>query len=977
MKLSKFFTMGLAVLWGAATVCAAAQTTTPQEVEFFEKNVRPVLADKCFMCHGAALQQSQLRVDSREALLKGGARGAAIVPNQPEQSLLIKAITHADEKLRMPPTGKLSDKEIDALTEWVKMGAPFPEGRRQKAEGSQQHWAFQPVKKPPIPTLKNKHLRARVKTPIDAFVLAKLEKQGMMPAPWADRRTLIRRVYFDLIGLPPTYEEVEAFIADKSPNAWEKVVDRLLASPRFGERWARYWLDVSRYADTKGYVFAEDRNYPYAYTYRDWVIQAFNEDLPYDQFLIRQIAADQLPLGDDKRALAAMGFLTLGRRFLNNQADIIDDRLDVVFRGTQGLTVTCARCHDHKYDPIPQKDYYSLYGVFASSIEPTDLPLIEEPKKTEAYLAFEKELRAREAEVAKFREAKRAEYLANLRKPETIAAYLLFVRDARGLDMEKAINLVRARDLNPLMARRWKTFLDETAKSHHAIFAPWHAFAALSEGEFAEKAAALAQRFAAHADPQKPINALVAAAFAQPPASLKEVAERYGELLSRFQQPDELPNADEESLRQALNALGAPLDVPPHETEQLFNRADRDKLRALQRKVDEWKATNPAAPARAMVLVDAPQPVTPRVFLRGNPNNPGEEVPRQFLAVLAGENRKPFTKGSGRLELAQAIASKDNPLTARVFVNRVWLHLFGKGLVNTPSDFGVRCEPPTHPELLDWLAATFVAKDEGGRMKDDRENPSSLIPHLSSFGCGWSVKKLLRLILLSSTYQQSSDGWRVTGGGKRQTPNSSPVTRHAPLSVDPDNALLSRMNRRRLDFEAMRDALLWVSGQLDLTMGGKPEDITKHPFSKRRTIYGFVDRQNLPNLFRTFDFASPDTHAPQRFTTTVPQQALFMMNNPFVVEQARALVTRKEVADIKDSTQRIQALYRLLYQRAATPDEVALGLRFLESAESEASTQKTADVIESKTDNNAAKPLTAWEKYAQVLLLANEFVFVD
>ncbi|MCS6859576.1 MAG: PSD1 and planctomycete cytochrome C domain-containing protein [Abditibacteriales bacterium] len=952
MRLTKSYIVGLTA-WCWVTASAAEQKVSPQAIEFFEKNVRPVLVEKCAMCHGATLQQSQLRVDSREALLKGGARGAAIVPGKPEQSWLIKAITHADEKIKMPPTGKLSHEEIENLTAWVEMGAPWTAKvtSDQLSVTRRKHWAFEPVKRPQVPRLKNKHLQGRVKTPIDAFVLAQLEQKGLKPAPWADRRTLIRRAYFDLIGLPPTFEEVEAFIHDKSPNAWEKVVDRLLASPRFGERWARRWMDVARYADNKGYVFNEDRNYPYAYTYRDWLIRAFNEDLPYDQFLMYQIAADHLA-PEDKQHLAAMGFLTLGRRFLNNIHDIIDDRIDVVTRGTMGLTVTCARCHDHKYDPISMKDYYALYGVFASSIEPKDLPLIEEPKKTEAYLAFERELQAREAEVIKFREAKRAEYLTNLRKPETIAAYLLFVRDARGLSAEQAMDLARKRDLNPLMARRWRTFLDETAKSHHPIFAPWHAFAALSEQEFAARAAGLAEKFAANADPQKPLNGLVAQAFAQPPASLPEVAARYGALLSRFQQPHELPNADEEALRQALNAIGAPLDVPPNETEQLFNRADRDQLRALQRKVDEWKASNPAAPARAMVLVDAPTPVTPRVFLRGNPNTPGEEVPRQFLAVLSGDNRQPFTKGSGRLELAQAIASKDNPLTTRVFVNRVWQHLFGKGLVNTPSDFGARCEPPTHPELLDWLAYQFMSAS----VQEVREpmNP------MNSFGCGWSVKKLLRLILLSSTYQQSSL-------------NPHPST----LTKDPDNALLSRMNRRRLDFEAMRDALLWASGQLDLTMGGKSEDITKPPFSKRRTIYGYIDRQNLPNLFRTFDFASPDTHAPQRFTTTVPQQALFLMNSPFVIEQVRALMRRPEIAEVADSTQRIQVLYRLLYQRDATPDEVALGLRFLESAEPEEGTQKTADVIESKAESQAAKPLTAWEKYAQVLLLANEFVFVD
>jgi hypothetical protein len=541
-------------------------------------------------------------------------------------------------------------------------------------------------------------------------------------------------------------------------------VDRLLASPHYGERWGRHWLDVARYADTKGYVFTEERRYAYAYTYRDYVIRAFNDDLPYDQFVLQQLAADRLPLGEDKRPLAAMGFLTLGRRFLNNVHDIIDDRIDVVTRGLLGLTVACARCHDHKFDPISTRDYYALYGVFASSVEPKDLPLIGAPERTPEYLAFEKELQAREAAVDRYREENK----------------------------------------------------EELAKK---------------------------------------------------------------------------------------------------------NRKFRDGLRALQKKVDQWKASNPAAPPRAMVLQDAPNPRNAAVLIRGNPNNRGPVVPRQVPEVLAGAKRQPFTDGSGRLELARAIASPDNPLTARVLVNRVWLNHFGAGLVRTPSDFGLRSEPPTHPALLDYLAARFV-------------------------GDGWSLKKLHRLILLSKAYQQGSAD-------------------HARgLQVDPENRLLWKMNRRRLDFEALRDALLAVSGKLDLKMSGPPVDLLTTPFSGRRTVYGFIDRQNLPGLFRTFDFASPDASSPQRYQTTVPQQALFLMNSPFVLEQAQLLTRRPEVADQAEAEARIVQLYRRVYGRAPEREEVALGQRFVQEAE-----RMPAPA--------GAQALGAWERYTQVLLLANEFCFVD
>ncbi len=350
-----------------------AVAAEPVSADFFESQVRPVLAANCYECHGPKKQESDLRLDSREAMMTGNSDGAVIVPGDPEKSRLVKAIRRQGE-IKMPPEKTLPAPAVEALATWIKAGAPWPEKSptatvSNVAEtiiaAAKGHWAFKPVREPPLPSVRE---TAWVKSPVDAFVLARLEAARIPPAPAADRRSLIRRATFDLIGLPPTPAEVDEYLRDDSPDAFAHVVDRLLASPRYGERWGRYWLDIARYADTKGYVFMEDRKYAYAYVYRDWVIQALNEDLPYDKFLIEQIAADRLPASDNG-SLAAMGFLTVGRRFLNSRPDIIDDRLDVMCRGMMGLTVTCARCHNHKFDPIPTEDYYSLYGVLASSVE--------------------------------------------------------------------------------------------------------------------------------------------------------------------------------------------------------------------------------------------------------------------------------------------------------------------------------------------------------------------------------------------------------------------------------------------------------------------------------------------------------------------------------------------------------------------------------------------------------------------------------
>ncbi|MEO6183919.1 MAG: PSD1 and planctomycete cytochrome C domain-containing protein [Verrucomicrobiota bacterium] len=900
----KFFVLTGIVLCTANFFTAIAATPGAEGVEYFEKKVRPLLIDNCYKCHSqeSAKVKGGLLLDSKESVLKGGDSGPAIVPGDPDKSLLIKAVRYFDEKLQMPPKDKkLSSEQITDLEVWVKMGAPDPrtQGAKSNVQSSkspQAHWAFQPIHNSPVPKVKDKRW---AQTPIDGFILAKLEGKKIKPSAPADKRTLIRRATFDLLGLPPSAQDVEQFVTDKSPDAFAKVVDRLLASPAYGERWGRHWLDVARYADTKGYLAGnEERRFAYSYTYRDFVIRAFNEDLPYDKFLTQQIAADRLELGDDKRPLAALGFLTLGRRFLNNQQDIIDDRIDVITRGTMGLTVACARCHDHKYDPIPTKDYYSLYGIFASSHEPEEKPLLGTPPPENLHAEYLAEKKKREETAKNFREQKSAEVISQLRVKS--GEYMLAALDSDRLaDKSKSEALARERKLDPGVVQRWVKSLAGWSNATNPIFAPWFAFTSVAEKDFATNATQLAQKFAT----DKSLNPLVAESFKKTPSSLKEVVERYDKIFAAVEKSwrdalaaqVQVTNAatlkvfidpNQEALRQILYAPDAPPNLS--EVEGLFDIPSIERLRELRRQVAEIDATHAGAPARAMALADNGTPQNSRVFIRGNAGNPGVEAPRQFLEVIAGENRKPFEKGSGRLELAQAIANKSNPLTARVIVNRVWLNHFGKGLVTTPSDFGVRSDPPSHPELLDYLAWNFM------------EN-------------GWSLKKLHRQIMLSSVYQQRSE--EILRSSK----------------VDPENRLLWKMNRQRLDFEELRDSLLVISGKLESTSGGRSIDIFAEPFSGRRTVYGYIDRQNLPGVFRTFDFANPDASSAQRFFTTVPQQALFFMNNPFVIEQAKRLTTNEQFATLPSNEKRIRFLHEKIYQRTPASEEVRLAERFLQS----------------------------------------------
>jgi mono/diheme cytochrome c family protein len=795
-----------ALVAGVLALSARADVATNKAgLDFFEAKIRPILVQNCYKCHSheAERLKGSLSVEFRDSLLKGGENGPAVVPGDTEKSLLIKAVRYEDPDLQMPPKGKkLADDQIADLVQWVKMGAPDPRVPGQIAaqtwnKNPRDHWAFKPIRKQVIPAVGNTNW---VANPIDAFVLAKLESNGMKPSPPTDKRTLIRRATYDLIGLPPTPEEVDAFVNDTSPDAYAKVIDRLLASPQYGEHWGRYWLDVARYADTKGDVKQEEAPlYPYAWTYRDYVIRSFNQDKPFNKFVMEQVAADRIPSGD-AASLAALGFLTLGPRFNDNINDIINDRIDVVCKGILGLTVTCARCHDHKFDPIPTADYYSLRGIFISSVEPQEEPLLAPIKMTPEYEAFQKK------------------------------------------DSDLTTQL----------------------------------------------------------------------------------------------------NQDQAKLRAMRRQRGTPE----------FKEVRKD-IGVTVRQIAQLEANDPGSPPRAEALYDSSKPEDSPIFVRGEAGNRGPVVPREFLSILSGPGRVPFRYGSGRLELAQCLASSANPLTPRVIVNRIWLKHFGQGFVNTPDDFGNQSDPPTHPELLDYLATTFMQE-------------------------GWSIKKLHRLIMLSNTYQQSS------------------ATNPRYAQTDPQNHLLWRANIRRLEFEEIRDSILAIGGQLDLKVGGRPVALGAGGFSHRRTVYGYVDRRNLPEIYTQFDFANPDIETGKRYETTVPEQALFMMNNPLVVELARKLVNQTDFQSLSQPEDRIEFLYKRIFQREPTDVETKLALDFID--ESPAAEQITSaardhlrevrnEKVNAKRGGRAMslanlspdqiRPIGSWVKYAHALLQANEAIFID
>ena len=837
---------------GAFLVVLSASPAGAQQVtnEFFESKIRPVLAAKCYACHNSKMKEPKgyLTLDSREGVMKGGTLGPALVPGKPADSKLIHALKYADPHLQMPPSGKLADEVIADFETWIAGGAPDP--RVETAGGAvakrrvvdeaelakgRQWWAFQAVKVLPQPVSAH---ASSARTKLDHFVFAKLAEKGLTPSPQADDRTLIRRAYIDLIGLKPTYEEVEAYAADASPAKYEKLLDRLLAMPQYGERWGRHWLDVVRYGeDNPGNI--TNPPYPHAWRYRDWVIEALNKDVPYDRFVKLQLAADLMP-GTSRPDMRALGPIALGsqdHKDVRLSIDVIgtlqlndwDERLDTVTRGLLGLSVACARCHDHKFDPIRQLDYARLTSVFASTSRALR-PYFEIDPKTETRFMWV------------YQRMFDLHYTANLLEGDP---------GSKPEQAERQVKKFR-QELEELQAE-----IDAMSKEYPQI------------AEYIKTVPYPGER------PPEQRN---------PDGTLKKREPVPDE--KRARPADQIPNPER---AQTQDGGGGPR-----------KRID-PQAPFLNSIYDAGVWWNTSEPDLTFFDVTPGKPRDLPLYRGGNLGTPADPAPRGFPLVLT-KGAGDFTNGSGRLELGEKIFTDAAPLSARVMVNRVWGWHFDKHLVGTPSDFGIQGLQPTHPELLEDLSARFIAS-------------------------GWSLKWLHKEIMLSAAYRQSS------------TP------RAREMEVDPTNQLLWRMNPRRMDIEAYRDSLLQASGKLDLTMYGPSQpDVDA---GVRRTVYSSISRGRSNDVMKLYDVPAPLAHIPMRQPTLNPLQALFVMNSSFVQDQAKALA--EQVAGEATPEAKVQSLYRKVFSRNATPDEIALGVKYL----------GTADTA----------------RYAQALLSTNEVIF--
>ena len=915
----KFAAPGIVLLFGSAIQLLQAQTAASPE--FFETKVRPVLANSCFGCHSTSALGG-LRLDSPEGMAKGGKRGASVVPGDPDKSLLISAIRQTDANLKMPAgAAKLKDSEIADLTEWVKAGAVWPKaaqavtsnatpGKYTISPERRNFWSFQPLATNAAPAVKDTKW---AKNDIDRFVLAKLEKEGLKPVAPASKSDLLRRATLDLTGLPPTPEEVDAFAKDTSPDAFAKVVDRLLASPHYGERWGRMWLDVARYGEDdyrslnpnpKGY-----RPYPNAWAYRDWVVQAFNDDLPYDQFVKAQLAGDLMDEKTRYKNLPATGFLGLGPWYYDNgsnevtRADERHDRVDAVTRGFLGMTVACARCHDHKYDPIPQTDYYALAGVFFN----TNYQEYPRAPKTviEKFVKLEDEIDEKQ-KVAQEMSQDAGNELSRSLALQT-SNYLQGVWEITGPQKKEIAAVVESRKLDYELMERWVKYMGKPTDKYKNKEA-WQAM--IKKGGTKAEATKLADKFQedveeamlakADVDAQNKVLADKDLDGTKPkkrtdkPSNFVSNKDFNPGALIRFKTlPDDITNFWVEIFQRELKDDEDPMDMMPGRMgtpgvllfrgwglESRLGPETQARLKALQDDITAArKKLDPYYPFIHGVK-DAENPVNIPLALRGNPETLGQEVPRHFLSVLSPGDPIPFTEGSGRKQLADLIVQQ--PIAMRVIVNRIWKEHFGTGIVDTPSNFGFGGERPTDPELLDYLAQTFV--------KD-----------------GMSVKKLQRMIMLSSTYQLSTAFDKTA------------------FDKDSGNRLYWRANRKRMDAEQIRDSMLEISGNLDPMLGGPPQELT--PDFKRRTVYGKVSRYKLDAYLQLFDFPSPNISAEKRFTTTVPLQRLFLMNSDFVQIEAEELA--KRVAAEPDNKARIRKIYLLAYGRAPSEQEIQIGLDYL------------------------------------------------
>ncbi len=1050
---------------GANSPTRAEDVPQDEQLQFFEKKIHPVLIEHCYECHSAkaALSKSlkgQLQVDTRAGMRAGGESGTVFEPGNSDGSLLLSSLRH--ESFEMPPKGKLPDSVIADFAKWIEMGAADPRDGETAVqslidfEKAGRHWAYQPIVQPARPNVRQPEWCS---SEIDYFTLAKIEQLHLQPVGPAGKRELIRRATFDLIGLPPSADQVADFLEDDSPNAFEKVIARLLQSEHYGERWGRYWLDVARYSEDQAHTFSVREN-SNGFRYRDWVVSAFNSDMPYDQFVKLQIAGDLI--GSESKEsynhLVALGLFGLGAQYYKNSdaakaaADELDDRVDTLTRGFLGLTVSCARCHDHKFDPIPTQDYYSIAGVFRSS-KLHNAPLCS-ADVIEAYNSGQRRTKTAEKAITEFLAHEKSTVAET--KIVEIAKYMETVWLNRAAETSgqapKIAELAKDNGINEFLLKRWIDFLAPNQKGKVSALDAWFVLnpataqnsvaipSAVSEiaKSFQERAQSLlnvqngiatanlvegqagaphklgSPRFVTpivtkirptagididisnakqlfllvsdagngmscdHADWLEPrlvgkrgelkltelkwqslkgeggqinknyegkrfrvggkayTNGIGVHAPSVIVYDLPEGYERFQAIggldnsgsdqadgcgdqasvqFSVYTEPPiESPAVSDKDLLTIILGKDGPFAVSDSDLENFLSDEKRDHLKSLRAEFEDTKKTAPSMYPVAHSYTEA-NAADMKVFVRGNPASEREIAPRRFLKILAGEDRPLFKNGSGRLELAEAIARPDNPLTARVLVNRIWQYHFGRGIVATPSDFGTQGEAPTHPELLGYLAARFIES-------------------------GWSIKTLHREIMLSTTYQQSTS------------------FNAANVNIDADNRFLWQMSRRRLDVEAWRDALLTVSGRLDPQIGGPSTNLADSN-NARRTVYAKVSRHELDNLLRLFDFPDANISSAKRSETTVPQQQLFVLNSPFMVEQAKAFSARLHQEEPDSDMARIRRAFALAYSRFPSEVEVEIGLTYLSGVQ------------------EPQNQLTLWQSYAQVLLGGNEFMYLD
>jgi hypothetical protein len=914
---------------------------TPAQLELFEKNARPLFTEKCQPCHSAKLRSGGFDLSSPEGVKEAASIGIFGKAAEPENSPILKALSY-ENRIKMPPQGKLPAETIAAVRDWVAAGAPTPAttpsagnslagtGVRPIAlrgvitDADKNFWSFKPLSQAPPPTPK---LTDWAANPIDQFILANLEKNGLTPAPQADKTTLLRRATFDLTGLPPTERELQAFLTDKSPAAFEKVVDRLLASPRYGERWGRHWLDVMRYADSTG--SDEDHRYPHAWRYRDYVIQAFNDDMPYNQFVREQLAGDVLAAdpnsGVGYRGIVATGFLALGKKALAQKDlplkryDVVDDQIDVTAKAFMGLTVTCARCHDHKFDPIATKDYYQMAAIFASTLsyekgetgDPIQTPLAA-PGEFEAFrkqwTAYN-EIEEKVNKIIDFDEdaRKNRELGQNQIASSMLVAYRVY---AKG---ESTAAAAAAAKIDEKQLTRWVEYLTDKKRPE---LAKWHAATDSTREDIAAQYQEDFRRSAYQYD--------------QDLSWWKEARSSFPKS-GKIAGPRPRMTADKDPFFVAVWQNSGPLYRSSDEQLASLSPEKTQEARALLLQAAGMEKTLPRKEIPMACAVREGETMDQKVFLRGDYHSLGDPVQRTVPSILRLSAPAPEVKTkSGRLELANWIVDPHNPLPPRVMANRIWQGHFGDGIVRTPDNYGRLGERPTNPELLDYLAKTFIED-------------------------GWSIKKMHRLIMLSKTYQMSA------------------AFDEEKKAKDPENRLLSHFPRQRLSIEEIRDAYLAMGGDLDLTMGGTLDPgvgtdgetsanrISMNPEkTNRRSVYLPLRRSNLPTLYTLFDFGDATSPEGHRSPTTVATQALFVMNSPLVIREATH-VADTVLKQQKQDKRRVEEIYLRVLDRRPDANEIDQGLTYLSSLR-----RKWNDIDEEK----------AWTSLTHALMASNEFIFV-